>query len=340
MRSMRLLGRLFKYSLLGVLTIVVAGLAWLRWDARQARDEWFTERHGALDEVHVTRSSKPSGQLSEAIALASTSGLRVSARSIRDGAATGPQPVLLVLGGHRTGQDSVDFVGRVRDFAVVGVEYPYAGPERVSGASQTLGALPLARRAILDTVPAVQLVVDWLSKQAWVDADAIILAGGSLGVPFAAAIAAREPRVAGVILVHGAAELQPWLEAQVARQVDAQLAHYPLSVLLYWLSYGPIFDPARHVRSIAPRPLLVIAASDDERTPPGQVELLYTLAGEPKRLRYTQGMHIQPGRTEIVAALLRIAKEELGFLTGRQGGDEKSPLEGAGYSNRGAQGET
>jgi fermentation-respiration switch protein FrsA (DUF1100 family) len=103
-----------------------------------------------------------------------------------------------------------------------------------------------------------------------------------------------------------------------------------LSVLLYWLAYGPIFDPALHVGSIAPRPLLVIGATEDERTPPGQVELLYTLAGEPKRLRYTQGMHIQPGRKEIVAALLRIAHEELGFLTGRQGAYEESPLEGAG----------
>lgn len=327
MRPMRLLGRIFKYSLLGLLIIVVAGLAWLRWDAWQARDEWFAERQGALDEIQVTRSSRPSGQLSEAIVFASTSGLRVTARSVRDGAATGPQPVLLVLGGHRTGQDSVDLFGRVRGFAVVGVEYPYAGPERVSGAAQTLGALPLARRAILDTVPAVHLVIDWLSRQAWVDADAIILVGGSLGVPFAAAIAAREPRIAGVVLAHGAAELQPWLEAQVERQIDVQPAHYPLSVLLYWLSYGPIFDPARHVGSIAPRPLLVIGASEDERTPPGQVELLYSLAGEPKRLRYTQGMHIEPGRTEIVAALLRIAQEELEFLTGRQGVDEKSPLE-------------
>ena len=168
-------------------------------------------------------------------------------------------------------------------------------------------------------MPGVQLIIDWLTQQAWVDADAIILAGGSLGLPFAAAIAARDPRIAGVVLVHGAAELQPWLETQVARRVDAELAHYPLSVILYWLAYGPIFDPALHVGSIAPRPLLVIGATDDERTPPGQVELLYTLAGEPKRLRYTRGMHIQPGRTEIVAALLRIADEEFGFLTGRQG---------------------
>jgi dienelactone hydrolase len=318
MRPVRLLGKVFKYSLVGLLIIVVAGLAWLRWDARQSRDAWFAERHGALDEVHVTRSSRPSGQLSEEIELVSTSGLRVSARSIRDGAAAAPQPVLLLLVGIRTGQDSVDLFGRVRDYAVVGVEYPYAGRERVSGAAQKLGILLPARRAILDTVPAVQLVIDWLAQQDWVDADAIILAGGSLGLPFATAIAARETRVAGVILAHGAAQLQPWLEAQVAREIDAQPAHYPLSMLLYWMVYGPIFDPATHVAGIAPRPLLVIGASEDERTPPGQVELLYTLAGEPKRMRYTQGMHAQPNRTEILAALLRIVEEEFGFLTGRQ----------------------
>jgi fermentation-respiration switch protein FrsA (DUF1100 family) len=60
---------------------------------------------------------------------------------------------------------------------------------------------------------------------------------------------------------------------------------------------------------------LIIGARDDERTPAGQAELLFSAAREPKRLLYTEGQHIQPNRIEIVAELWRIADEELSFLT-------------------------
>ncbi len=322
MRPLRVLGKVLKYGILALLVVLFLGLAWLRWDAHQSRDDWFAARRGTLESASLIESSTPHGQVSEEIVLASTSGLRVHARSIRDPAATRPQPVFLVLGGHRTGQDSVDLFGEVDGYAVVGVDYPYEGPEKVRGAAQTIATIPLARRAILDTVPAVRMLVDWLVGRPWVDPDAIIVVGASLGVPFAAASAAEEPRVAGVILAHGAAHVQPWLETQVARRIDTEPVHYPLSVLLYWLAYGPIFDPGRHVQHISPRPVVVIGAREDERTPAEQVERLYALAQEPKRLRYTAGMHVEPGRTEIVAELLQIAEEELAFLT-----QQKSPLE-------------
>ena len=48
----------------------------------------------------------------------------------------------------------------------------------------------------------------------------------------------------------------------------------------------------------------------------GQAELLYELAGEPKRLRFTDGAHIEPDRGEIIDALLKIADEEMAFLVG------------------------
>ena len=42
---------------------------------------------------------------------------------------------------------------------------------------------------------------------------------------------------------------------------------------------------------------------------------LFEAAGEPKKLRWTDGQHVQPGRAEIVEALLRIADEERPFYT-------------------------
>jgi fermentation-respiration switch protein FrsA (DUF1100 family) len=221
----------------------------------------------------------------------------------------------VILGGHRTGRDAVDLFGDVRGRAIVGVDYPYDGPDKVRGILATAKAIPLARQAILDTVPAVSLVIDWLLTQSWVDSDRIIIVGASLGVPFAAAAAAREPRISGAILVHGAADNRLWLEVQVARRIKNEALHYPLSNILNWLAYGPVFDTPRFVTMISPRPVLIVGATKDERTPAGQAELLFDAAGEPRRLRYTDGLHIQPGRADIVADLLRIADEELMFLT-------------------------
>ena len=127
------------------------------------------------------------------------------------------------------------------------------------------------------------------------------------------------------MLVHGAAENRLWLQAQIERRIDTAWLHYPLSVVLHWLAYGPIHDTSRNVARIAPRPVLIIGARNDERTPAGQTELLYELSGEPKRLRWTEGNHIEPDRTGIIEALLRIADEEMAFLTGQ-------PLVGDGIS--------
>ena len=61
-----------------------------------------------------------------------------------------------------------------------------------------------------------------------------------------------------------------------------------------------------------------LGAREDERTPAGQAERLYELAGEPKRLRFTDGAHIEPDRVEIIAELLAMADEEMAFLTNAQ----------------------
>jgi fermentation-respiration switch protein FrsA (DUF1100 family) len=179
----------------------------------------------------------------------------------------------------------------------------------------TLQAVAPIRQAFLDTVPAVSLILDWLVLQDWADRNRIVVIGASLGVPFAATVAARDQRITGLILLHGAADNRQWLEVQVARRVDAKFLHYPLATVLHWLAYGPVLDTGKQVARLSPRPLLVIGARNDERTPAGEAEALFSNAREPKRLRFTEGRHIQPDRPEIIAELLTIADEELVFLT-------------------------
>ena len=316
MTAARLLKRILLFSLLVVALISVAGLLWLRWESHLPRDDWFAQRKGRLVEASAERSMTRHGQLTEKVVLHADSGLRVLLRLIRDPEPEAKRPVLVVLGGHRTGSDAVDLFGDVGSQVVVGLDYPYDGPEKVRGTGQILKTIPLARQAMLDTVPAVSLALDWILTQAWADPDRVIVVGASLGVPFATTAAARDERIRGAMLVHGAADNRLWLEAQLARRIDTQALHYPLSVLLHWIAYGPALDTSQRIGAIAPRPVVIIGARHDERTPAGQAELLLQLAGEPKRLRFTESAHIEPDRSEIIEALLEIANEEMTFLVG------------------------
>jgi dienelactone hydrolase len=301
----------FRFVALPAVLIVAAALAWLRWDAGRPLDEWFDERHGSLAQVDVIESAVDSGQLSELLQLHSSSGLAVRARVIRPVSPASRLQVLVVLGGHRTGSDAARLFGRVGQRAVVALDYPYDGPEKVSGFGQVLEAVPLARRAFTDTPPATSLLVDWILEQHWADTERLFVVGASLGVPFAALTAARDKRISGAMLVHGAADNLAWIETQVARRNDAKILHRPLATIIYWLAYGPTFDTAANVAKIAPRPVIVIGARADERTPAGQTEALYAAASEPRTLRWTAGRHIQPNRADIVAELLAIANELL-----------------------------
>ncbi len=301
--------------LLVVLSITIA-LTWLRWDSGLPRADWFSQRHGQIDSVIATESITADGQLLESVQLISDSGLQVSFRIVRKAEYDAPLPVLMILGGYRTGSDSVELFGIVGDKAIVGVEYPYNGPEKLKGMIAIAKAIPLARQAILDTTPAVLLILDWLADQPWVDKKGIIVVGASLGVPFAARAAALDERITAVMLVHGAANNRLWAQKQVARQVDTEFMHYPLATILDWLVYGPMLDTGKHIATVSPRPVLIIGARDDERIPTGQTELLFDVARDPKRLRWTEGRHVQTNRNEIVEELLRIAYDELPFLIG------------------------
>ena len=303
------------YLVLAAVLAMTLSLTWLRWESSLPRDEWFTERQGRIESVVAERSTTVYGQLSESVSLLSDSGLRVSFRVIRNVVVDTPLPVLVVLGGHRTGSDAVDLFGDVGDRAVVGVDYPYDGPEKARGVMTIARTIPLARQAFLDTTPAISLIFDWLVEQDWADRNKMVVIGASLGVPFAAAAAARDERISGVMLVHGAADNRLWFQVQVARRIDAEFLHYPLATVLNWLAYGPLFDTGKNIAAVSPRPVLIIGARHDERAPPGQTEVLFDAAHDPKRLRWTEGRHVQPGRTEIIAELLRIAEEELPFLT-------------------------
>ena len=99
----------------------------------------------------------------------------------------------------------------------------------------------------------------------------------------------------------------------MARRTDTRLLHRPLASIVHWLAYGPTFNTAHNVALISPRPVVIIGARNDERTPAGQTEALYAAAGDPKQLRWTEGQHIEPGRVDVIVELLGIADDVLPF---------------------------
>ena len=306
--------RVFRWLLIAVALIVgaaAAGALWLRSDAARPLEDYFAARHGELVAANVIERNVDDGQVAEFLTLQSGSGLSVRTRVIRPDVTEATLPVLIILGGHRTGSDAVDLFGRVGDRAVVALDYPYDGPEKVRGVRQTLETLPLARRAFIDTPPAVSLTLDWLYAQSWVDTERITMVGASLGVPFAALSTARDARIKGAVLVHGAADNEAWIEVQVARRNENPVVIAVVTKLLHWLSYGPTFDIGRNTALISPRPVVIVGARQDERTPAEQTTALYEAAGEPKLLRWTSGRHVEPDRPEVIAELLAIADDVL-----------------------------
>ena len=302
--------------LVGV-ALMLAGLIWLRIESHQPQSAYMDARHGKLVDVAARVEGAGTERENRSVTLTSDSGLALFLRVLRDGRSDTPRPVLMVLGGHRTGRDAVDLFPTASPYAIVALDYPYDGPQRVRGTRQVLDALPKARRAFRDTPPAVSLALDWLAEQPWA-ADQVVIIGASLGVPFAAKAAARDSRIDGVLLVHGAADNEHWLTLQVARRIDTRWLHEPLGTLLHWLAYGPTFDTAQNIAEAAPRPVLVIGAREDERTPASEVEALFAAAREPKRLRWTDGLHVEPDRTDVIDQMLSIAAQELPFLLGAE----------------------
>lgn len=288
-------------------------LTWLRWDGSRPRDDWWEARQGSLTGVTVERLPAEGNTLATAVRLRSDTGLEVGLRALRPAQSAGPLPVMIILGGHRTGRDAVELIGDVGDRAVVALDYPYNGPQRLRGFRQFLAALPEIREALLDTPPALSLALDWLYRQHWVDRDRVVMIGVSLGVPFAAAAAARDERFAALAAVHGAADNRRWLEVNLSRRIEAGHLQGFLATLLNWLVYGPAYATPRYLAAVSPRPVLIVGARDDERVPAGATEHLFEVAREPKTLRFTEGEHVRPERSNIIDELLAIADEELPF---------------------------
>lgn len=300
------------WALLALLATALAAGAWWLADHARPRHHEFAERRGAqvLAESAPTRI-ETGGFTSQAVSLHADSGLRVNVRVLRPSAQHAPLPVIVLLGGHRTGSDAVDLIGHPGEVVMVALDYPYHGAAEVRTTAGFFRGIRAIQEALLDTPPAASLVLDWLESQPWADVGRAELVGVSFGTPFVAVAGALDERFQRVWFIHGGAGNRGWIEHNLADRVPQGWLRPFAAFLVHLLVYGNSFDTEDWVARIAPRPVVIIGARDDERLPEHKVENLYRAAKPPKELLWTAGGHVDPRRPDLVRPLLDLVRERL-----------------------------
>lgn len=268
----------------------------------------FAARRGQLASVTRDSATIEEGHRLEAVTITSTSGMQVP-MLVKRPLLERPAPLVVILGGHATGREAARLIPDTRGRVVVALSYPYTGPHRMKGV-EVLKWAPDIRQALHDTPPAIQLALDWLLQQPWVDRQEVHGVGASLGTPFMTVAAALDARITHVWSVHGAGRSRDLLGHNARESVPALFA--PLvGTLADVIAGGPYLTPERWVGRIAPRPFTMINATEDERLPRAAVEALHAAARAPKQLLWLPGRHVQRNRPEVVRALVTTVLEKM-----------------------------
>jgi dienelactone hydrolase len=222
-------------------------------------------------------------------------GDRVSGRLLLPAERGGPRPLVLV--GHGAGgSKEVPYLDAavgpwVRGgAAVASIDFPLHGERASAKLSERLLASlapgagredPLWLDFALQAVRDLERALDALALHPEVDAERTAYAGFSLGTILGALFCAGEPRVRAAALAIGGGGIGP-AEA----------------------------DPAHHIARFAPRPLLFVNATLDQRVSRERAERLHAAAGEPKQVLWFECGHSDlPGRA--LKAMWQFLRPEL-----------------------------
>lgn len=279
----------------GLTLLAVAILGWL-WTGR-------TPGRGDLAGVTVVPHGTPSVEwLFEDVALTVERQAPLRCR-LRRPAVTEPGerlPAVLVAGGLRTGRDAATVIGNGFRGISFACDYPWSDPGRGSTAAFLL-RLPRTRAAIVATPDAHAIAAAYLISRPDVDSTRLAAAGVSLGVPTIAAWAAADERPRAVALLYGGGRLDLLLERSLVRHVKWGAVRAATGRLFAWL-LAPL-DPARNVAAIAPRPVLIVTAVEDQRIPPESFAELVAAAAAPKTIVRMPGRHVGGDDAALLAAL-------------------------------------
>ena len=276
----------------------------------------FAERRSSLTSIREGPTERAGSVVSQPVRLTASSGLSVDlvVRATEEGAGQAPsltvdstarRPLFLILGGYRTGERAAMLVEDPGDAVVAAMGYPFDGPTDLSGVA-VVWHLPAIRSAILDTPPAIHLALDYLLGRPEVDTTRVELVGVSFGAFFAPVATALDPRVTRLWLIHGAGDPRAVVRHGLRGTVPPALPRAIVASVANIVFAGPRLAPELWLPRVAPRPVVMINASEDERLPPEAVRALHASAREPMEQIWVAGQHLHPTRESLIRELMDI----------------------------------
>lgn len=281
----------------------------------------FLTRKGELVASEVTSESlQPDGRLQE-IGLLSSSGLEVEFALRMPDQPLPHRPLLVLLGGQETGRAAAEIIPATHGVVVAALSYPFGTVPHRDGLELAL-ALGRVQRGILDTPPAVLLVLDYLLARPDLASQRVELAGISFGAYLAAVPAALDSRVERVWLIHGSADPEAVLEFGLRKRIPSGILRRGVASLLAAVASAHHLSPERWVARIAPRPVVAVNADNDTALPLEAVEALHQALVPPYEVLWTPGDHVHPERPETINAItgLLFERMEAASLAGSEGG--------------------
>ncbi len=250
------------------------------------------------------------------LALADGTNVSATLRICGKGSAAGKRlPVVLLFGGFENAARVLDLITPTAPIALASFDYPFSPPRQMAF-PDSLRFLPEAKRFIHQTQEGIKRLVDALSTRPELDPGRISIIGASFGSPFALAAAGSDPRLKGVIIVHGFADvvstashrMTPGLRRKFgALGFLAPPVAWTVASVSWWYVDGPV--PEVDATKLTPgQKLLLVTADHDQFIPRESTELLWTnlkLSRAELTRMDLEGGHLVPGANAQISDILR-----------------------------------
>jgi dipeptidyl aminopeptidase/acylaminoacyl peptidase len=301
-----------KKSTKSILCIVICGalgMCWLKYQVCRDHSEYFKQRKGVLSSSTISQYHAGDILIRQKLSLRSDSGLTVEGRLLVPKNETSPKryPVVIVLAGLETGQHAVDYVRAIPNVIIAAMDYPY-NQQDLDTPRKVLGQMGPLRKAALDTVPSVMLLLDYLAKRPDVDMKKVVLVGLSMGAIFVPCISVEDGRPDLAVMVFGGGDLREIIRHNLrgfSGEMESDLLSYLGGLLM-----SPM-EPMRFVDRISPTPLLMINGTRDQMIPRRCTEELFEKAKAPKKLIWLDSRHLTPGDTKLTKEIVETLRKQL-----------------------------
>lgn len=268
---------------------------------------YFRERKGTLVSAEQDVARRDSVFQKSFVTLKSTEDLTVQCGLLVPRKEGRRHPAIVLMGGKATGKYAIDYAIGVEDVIIIAPDYPYEPRERYT-IPEFLGDVPEMRRALIDMVPSVMLLMDYLCQREDVDTTRIVLLGYSFGAPLVPPIIANDRRAAVAAMVYGGGDLYSLIRHNVRRYEGPVLSECVAA--LGSLLLRPL-EPLRYAGQISPTPLIMINGSHDEQIPRYNTEVFYNAASEPKKLIWLESKHVHPRDVDLTKRIVETLMGEL-----------------------------